>query len=116
MNVVPQPAAPGARPRLEPGDRFPDFVLADQAGALWGLYQHGQGLPTAVFLDSDELLRTSLRELAAGYQAAQLNCVVVDGPGNSGAQADASPPRILADPTGRFRQGLRELSGQRIST
>jgi predicted 2-oxoglutarate/Fe(II)-dependent dioxygenase YbiX len=110
MNVVPQPAGPGGRPRLEPGDRFPDFVLADQAGAPWGLYQHGQGLPTAVFLDSDESLRRSLRDLAESYGAAQLNCVVVD----SGAQGEAAPPRILADPTGRFRQGVREMSGQRV--
>ena len=109
MNVVPQPAAPGARPRLEPGDRFPDFVLADQAGALWSLYQHAQGLPTAVFLDSDESLRSGLRALAEAYPAAKLNCVVVD----AGAQGEASPPRILADPTGRFRQGLREMSGLR---
>jgi predicted 2-oxoglutarate/Fe(II)-dependent dioxygenase YbiX len=111
MNVVPQPAAPGARPRLEAGDRFPDFVLADQAGALWGLYQHAQGLPTAVFLDSDEALRGSLRSLADRYETANLNCAVVD----AGAQGEASPPRILADPTGRFRQGLREMSGHRTS-
>src|SRR5262245_60681808 len=110
MNVVPQPAAPGARPRLEPGDRFPDFVLADRAGAPWGLYQHSQGLPTAVFLDSDDTLRAALHGVADAYQNAGLNCVVIDS-----SARDDPPPRILADPTGRFRQGLREMSGHHMS-
>jgi predicted 2-oxoglutarate/Fe(II)-dependent dioxygenase YbiX len=107
MNIATQPAAPEVRHRLEAGDRFPDFVLADQTGAPWGLYQHSQGRATAVFLDSDDALRMVLRELAEAYRSAGLNCVVIDGSAHGAAPA----PRILADPTGRFRQGLREMSG-----
>jgi predicted 2-oxoglutarate/Fe(II)-dependent dioxygenase YbiX len=107
MNLTTQPAMPRVQHRLEPGDRFPDFVLADRAGAPWGLYQRAQGLATAIFLDSDEALRKSLQELAEAYQAARMDCVVIDGT----AQDAAPSPRILADASGRFRQGVREMSG-----
>lgn len=108
MNLATQPAMPRAQHRLEPGDRFPDFVLADQTGAAWGLYQRAQGSATALFLDSDDALRTSLRELADAYRAARLDCVIIDG----SAQGAAPSPAVLADSTGRFRQGLREMCGQ----
>jgi hypothetical protein len=107
MNVATQPATPRAQHRLEPGDRFPDFVLPDQTGAVWGLYGRAQGLATAIFLDSDDALRQSLRALAEAYQAAGLDCLIVDG----SAQGAAPSPRILADASGRFRQGVREISG-----
>ena len=106
MNVASQSATPRAQHRLEPGDRFPDFVLPDQTGAVVGLYQRARGLGTVIFLDSDEPLRGSLRDLAEAYRAAKLDCLVVDG-----AAQGAAPPCIVADATGRFRQGLREMSG-----
>jgi predicted 2-oxoglutarate/Fe(II)-dependent dioxygenase YbiX len=112
MNVATQPAMPQAQHRLEPGDRFPDFVLPDQTGAAWGLYGRAQGLATAVFLDSDEALRTSLRALAEAYQAAGLDGLIVDG----SAQGAAPLPRILVDASGRFRQGVRDLSGHPSAT
>ncbi len=105
MNVAAQPAMPRPQLRLEPGDRFPDFVLADQTGAPWGLYHRAQGTATAIFLDSDDALRKSLRELAEAYQAARLDCLAIDG------TAQGASLRILADASGRFRQGLREMSG-----
>jgi predicted 2-oxoglutarate/Fe(II)-dependent dioxygenase YbiX len=108
MNVATQPATPRGQHRLEPGDRFPDFILPDQTGTVWGLYGRAQGLATAVFLDSDDVLRTSLCALAEVYRAAGLDCAVVDG----AAQDPAPWPRIVADASGRFRQGLREMSGR----
>lgn len=98
---------PRARYRLEPGDRVPDFLLPDQTGAVRAFYLRVQGWAMAVFLDSDDTLRTSLRALADAYRAAQLDCLVID---DSAAGADPSPC-ILGDEAGRIRQGLREMSG-----
>jgi predicted 2-oxoglutarate/Fe(II)-dependent dioxygenase YbiX len=107
MTAATQPANPQAHHRLEPGDRFPDFLLADQTGAVRAFNQRVRGLAVAIFLDSDGALRRSLRELAEAYRAAQLDCLVIDG-----AAQDADPwPRILADEAGRIRHGLREMSG-----
>jgi predicted 2-oxoglutarate/Fe(II)-dependent dioxygenase YbiX len=107
MNVATHPVTPRGQHRLEPGDRFPDFILPDQTGTVWGLYGRAQGLATAVFLDSDDALRTSLRASAEAYRTAGLDCAIVDS-----AARDAAPwPRVLADTSGRFRQGLREMSG-----
>jgi predicted 2-oxoglutarate/Fe(II)-dependent dioxygenase YbiX len=107
MNVAAQTAVPGARHRLELGDRFPDFALPDQAGMVRSLYQRARGLGMAIFLDGDEALRRSLRDLAGAYRAARLDCFLVDG---SAQGADPSPC-IFADASGRFRQGVREMSG-----
>jgi predicted 2-oxoglutarate/Fe(II)-dependent dioxygenase YbiX len=107
MNMATQPPIPGAQHRLEPGDRFPDFELADRTEAVRSLYQRAQGLATAIFLDSDDALRKSLCEVAEAYQRAGLDCLVIDG----SAQGSAPAPCVLADTSGRFRQGLREMSG-----
>jgi predicted 2-oxoglutarate/Fe(II)-dependent dioxygenase YbiX len=107
MNVAPQPATPRARHRLEPGDRLPEFMLPDHTGVVRGFYQRTLGLGMAVFLDSDDALRQSLRDLAEAYQAAQLDCLTIDAT----AQYADSSLCILADETGRIRQVLRELSG-----
>jgi len=109
MNASDQPAIPQARHRLEPGDRFPDFVLRDQAGEKWGFYNHARGLGTAIFFDSDQTLRAALRELAAAYEAARLDCVIVDG----AAQDSAPWPTSLVDPQAAgFRHGVRDLCGR----
>jgi predicted 2-oxoglutarate/Fe(II)-dependent dioxygenase YbiX len=101
-------AMPQARHRLEPGDRFPEFMLADQTGAMRAFSQRVRGLAMAVFLDSTEALRQSLRALADAYQDAALDCLAIDGTGEG-----AEPwPTILADEAGRIRQSLREMAGR----
>jgi predicted 2-oxoglutarate/Fe(II)-dependent dioxygenase YbiX len=102
------PAMPQAQHRLEPGDRFPEFMLADQTGAMRAFSQRVRGLATAVFLDSSEALRQSLRTLAESYQAAELDCLVIDGT----AEGAEPSPTILADEAGRIRQSLREMAGR----
>ncbi len=102
------PAMPQAQHRLEPGDRFPEFMLADQTGAMRAFSQRVRGLATAVFLDSSEALRQSLRTLAESYQAAELDCLVIDG----SAEGAEPSPTILADEAGRIRQSLREMAGR----
>ena len=102
------PAMPQAQHRLEPGDRFPEFMLADQTGAMRAFSQRVRGLAMAVFLDSTEALRQSLRALADAYQAAALDCLAIDA-----TAAGAEPwPTILADEAGRIRQSLREMTGR----
>ena len=98
-----------ARHRLEPGDRFPEFMLADQTGAMRAFSQRVRGLAMAVFLDSNEALRQSLRALADAYQAAALDCLAIDG------AAEESWLTILADEAGRIRQSLREMAGRPAS-
>jgi hypothetical protein len=73
------PPMPRAQHRLEPGDRFPEFMLADQTGAMRAFSQRVRGLAMVVFLDSAEVLRQSLRGLADAYQAAELDCLAIDG-------------------------------------
>ncbi len=99
---------PRAQHRLEPGDRFPEFMLADQTGAMRGFSQRVRGLAMAVFLDSTEDLRQSLRALAEAYQAAELDCLAIDG------TAEGAEPSftVLADEAGRIRQSLREMAGR----
>ena len=99
---------PRAQHRLEPGDRFPEFMLADQTGAMRGFSQRVRGLAMAVFLDSTEALRQSLRALAQAYQAAELDCLAIDR-----TAEEAGPSlTILADEAGRIRQSLREMAGR----
>jgi predicted 2-oxoglutarate/Fe(II)-dependent dioxygenase YbiX len=100
------PTMPRPQHRLEPGDRFPEFMLADQTGAMRAFSQRVRGLAMAVFLDSTAALRQSLRALADAYQAAELDCLAIDG------TADEAWPTILADEAGRIRQSLREMAGR----
>ncbi|HEV8392368.1 MAG TPA: 2OG-Fe(II) oxygenase [Dongiaceae bacterium] len=107
MTVATHLSMPKARHRLEPGDRLPDFILADQTDAVRAFYQRVTGRGMVVFLDSTEALRQSLRDLAEAYQAAQLDCLAIDA-----TAKDPNPlPCIVADEAGRIRQGLRDMSG-----
>jgi predicted 2-oxoglutarate/Fe(II)-dependent dioxygenase YbiX len=112
MNLAQPTATPPLQRRLTPGDRFPDFGLPDQAGMVRSLYQRARGSGTAVFLDSDEALRSSLHNLAGAYEAARLDWLVVDATAENAAQS----PKILADASGRFRQGIREMTGHPSGT
>jgi predicted 2-oxoglutarate/Fe(II)-dependent dioxygenase YbiX len=107
------PPMPRAQHRLEPGDRFPEFMLADQTGAMRAFSQRVRGLAMAVFLDSTDALRQSLRGLADAYQAAELDCLAIDGFAIEGVAEGAELwPTILADEAGRIRQSLREMAGR----
>jgi predicted 2-oxoglutarate/Fe(II)-dependent dioxygenase YbiX len=70
-------------------------------------YQRVRGTGMAVFLDSDEALRRSLRVRAEQYRAAQLDCLAIDAT----APNTDPEPCILHDEAGRIRQAVREMSG-----
>jgi predicted 2-oxoglutarate/Fe(II)-dependent dioxygenase YbiX len=104
-------AMPRPQHRLEAGDRFPEFTLADQTGAMRAFSQRVRGVAMAVFLDSTDSLRQSLRALADAYRAAELDCLAIDRTSDSAAPW----PTILADEAGRIRQSLREMAGRPAS-
>lgn len=107
MTAATQTPMPQARHRLEPGDRLPDFILADQTGMVRPFYQRVSGRGMAVFVDCTPALRQSLRDLREAYQAAELECLAIDA-----SVAGAEPwPCILADEAGRICRAIRDLSG-----
>lgn len=112
MSTASQPPAhyemPRASHRLEPGDRFPDFMLADQTGSVRRFNERVHGRGTLMLLDADEAQLTALRGLEGEYQSAQLECLVI----NTTATGAAPWPLILADEAGRIRQSLLQMSGR----
>src|SRR5689334_21340257 len=96
-----------ARFGLERGDRFPNFLLPDQTGAVRSFIERAQGAGLAVFLDPDAALLAEIRDAAEACRAANLDCMTLAGD----AQGD-SDFCMLADPAGKIRAGLREMSGQ----
>jgi predicted 2-oxoglutarate/Fe(II)-dependent dioxygenase YbiX len=94
-------------PRLERGDRFPNFFLPDQSGTVRSFLERAEGTGMALFLDPTPALLAEIREYAATCRAAGLDCFTLRG---------AAPPDphlcILADPAGKVRAGLRSMSGQ----
>ena len=100
-----------AQHRLEPGDRFPEFVLADQTGAMRAFSQRVRGLAMAVFLDTTPASRQAIRALTDAYRAVALDCLAIDGT----AEGAEAWPTILSDEAGRIRQSLREMAGRPAS-
>lgn len=107
MTAATQTPMPQARHRLEPGDRVPDFILADQADMVRPFYQRVSGRGMAVFVDSTPALRQSLRDLREAYQAAELDCLVID-PSAAGAEPW---PCTVADEAGRICKAFRDMTG-----
>lgn len=93
--------------RLERGDRFPNFLLPDRTGAVRSLLERARGWGLAVFLDPDQPLIAALKELGRPYQAAELDCIVLDNDAT-----DESGLCILADRVGKIRASLRDMSGR----
>lgn len=93
--------------RLERGDRFPNFLLPDQTGAVRWFLERARGRGLAVFLDPDQPLMAALTEVAQPYQAAELDCIVLDS-----EATEASALCVLADGAGKIRASLREMSGR----
>jgi predicted 2-oxoglutarate/Fe(II)-dependent dioxygenase YbiX len=63
-----EPRAP--KSALAPGDRMPNFVLADQEGAFRAFYERVRGHPTAVLLLLDADLQTEIEGVAAALATA----------------------------------------------
>jgi predicted 2-oxoglutarate/Fe(II)-dependent dioxygenase YbiX len=95
------------RSGLELGDRFPNFFLPDQAGAVRSFIERARGTGLAVFLDPDPALLAGLRDSADACRAAGLDCLVLDR--DASADSDLT---VLADSVGKVRASLRDMSGR----
>ena len=111
----PDTAAPGTlempRFRLAAGDRFPDFVLPDQADKARHFSERASGRGLAIVLDPDAAVIAGLSALAAACDAAGLDRMAI----GTSAGFDPGFP-LLADSAGKIRAGLREMSGHPGST
>src|SRR5512134_1034412 len=95
------------RSGLERGDRFPNFFLPDQTGAVRSFIERARGLGLAVFLDPDDALLAEIGVTAEARRAAGLDCITL------GQDARADPDLgMLADSAGKIRASLREMSGR----
>lgn len=93
--------------RLEPGDRFPDFILPDQADKVRHFTERALGRGLLVLLDPDAATMSALTALATDYQAAELDRIAID----TSAAFDPGFP-LLADGVGKVRASLRDMCGR----
>jgi predicted 2-oxoglutarate/Fe(II)-dependent dioxygenase YbiX len=96
-----------ARSSLERGDRFPNFFLPDQTGAVRSFIERARGVGLAVFVDPDSALLAGIRGSADACRTAGLDCMILD----QDARGD-SDLCVLADSAGKIRASLREMSGR----
>lgn len=98
------------------GDRFPNFLLPDQSGAVRSFVERAKGNAIALFCDPDDDLMHRLTAAAPGYDAAMLDRMAILG----GSEADVTARverlganfTVLADPAGKIRQQLRQMTGK----
>ena len=99
------------------GDRFPNFLLPDQSGAVRSFVERAKGNAIALFCDPDDDLICRLTMAAPDYDAAMLDRIAILG----GSEADVTARverlganfTVLADPAGKIRQQLRQMLGNR---
>jgi len=101
---------------LAPGDRVPNFVLADQDGAFRGFYDRARGNPLALLILADGAATREIGALAASAPAmdtpADVMVVAPEDPARLKAiatEADWARP-LLADTKRRIINGLAKAS------
>lgn len=105
------------RSALAPGDRMPNFVLADQDGAFRAFYERVRGHPTAVLLlldtDLEAEIEDAARALAAAPPAIDLFVIAPDDSDRLKAPADRSAlgSVLLNDTKRTIINGLIKASG-----
>ena len=106
-SLADKPAAfAGPHSQLEAGDRFPDFVLADQADKMRYFSERARGRGLLVVLDPDAAAIANLTALALECEAVELDRIAI------AASATFDPGfAMLADSAGKIRGRLREMSG-----
>jgi predicted 2-oxoglutarate/Fe(II)-dependent dioxygenase YbiX/peroxiredoxin len=95
---------------LTAGDRFPNFLLPDQTGAVRSFLERAKGNPLIVIGDGrDDVLRA----LAATPHDADRLALVGDEPEAAARRAEALGIDfpLLADSKGKIREGLRRMLG-----
>jgi len=101
---------------LTAGDRFPEFFLPDQQGAVRSFIERAKGNAIAVLLDPTDLTLQQAIDHEAACATAGLDRLAILG-GNE-AEVSARAARLavdfplLADSAGKIRQQLRQMTGQ----
>lgn len=101
---------------LTVGDRFPEFFLPDQQGAVRSFTERAKGNAIAVLLDPTDLTLRQAVDQEAACAAAGLDRLAImvgseaDISAHAGRLAAGFP--ILADPVGKIRQQLRQMTGR----
>jgi predicted 2-oxoglutarate/Fe(II)-dependent dioxygenase YbiX len=106
--------APIAPPvALAPGDRVPNFMAADQHGAMRPFYERTLGRPLAFLLGPSPDLLADFSAAMPRFAAADVDVIGLTQ-GQSGDAAIAGrdlPFPLLGDSTGRILAGLRRAAG-----
>jgi predicted 2-oxoglutarate/Fe(II)-dependent dioxygenase YbiX len=97
---------------LAPGDRVPNFMAADQHGAMRPFYERTLGRPLALLLAPQPETLADFAASYADFVAAELDILALV-PGESGQFAGAAdlPFLILGDAQGRILGGLCRAAG-----
>jgi predicted 2-oxoglutarate/Fe(II)-dependent dioxygenase YbiX/peroxiredoxin len=95
---------------LAAGDRFPNFLLPDQTGAVRSFLERAKGNPLIVIGDGRD---DTLRALAATLHDADRLALVGDEPEAAAGRAEALGIDfpLLADSKGKIREALRRMLG-----
>ncbi|MET1027413.1 MAG: 2OG-Fe(II) oxygenase [Dongiaceae bacterium] len=98
------------------GDRFPDFYLPDQHGAVRAFLERAKGNGIVLLVDVDDRILRQASEAAAGFAAAQLDPIGLLGGSEEEVAGRASRVGVsfplLVDPAGKIRQQLRQMTGK----
>ena len=98
---------------LAPGDRFPNFMLPDQSGAMRGFLERAKGNLLAILGDGDDAALQSLG--SAEFTGAGIDCLALVGEEPEPAAARAARLAIdyplLCDSKGKIREALRRMLG-----
>jgi predicted 2-oxoglutarate/Fe(II)-dependent dioxygenase YbiX len=113
IEVIPPTAA------LAPGDRLPNFVLADQEGAFRGFYERARGNPMALLVLSKGAIDGEVASVLASLSrpasdpALDLLVIAPDEPESLKALAAGTPLAkfLLSDIKGSIINGLSRASG-----
>ena len=97
------------------GDRFPDFYLPDQHGAVRAFLERAKGNGIVLLVDADDRMLREASAAAADFAAAQLDPIGLLGGSEEEVAGRASRIAVsfplLVDPVGKIRQQLRQMTG-----
>jgi predicted 2-oxoglutarate/Fe(II)-dependent dioxygenase YbiX len=96
---------------LAPGDRVPNFMAADQHGAMRPFYERTLGRPLLLLLAPQPETLAGFAASYADFAAAELDILALV-PGEGDRLTNASLPfLVLGDPQGRILTGLYRAAG-----
>jgi predicted 2-oxoglutarate/Fe(II)-dependent dioxygenase YbiX/peroxiredoxin len=98
---------------LAPGDRFPNFSLPDQSGAMRAFLERAKGNLLAVIGDTDDAALAALQAADLPARGVDAFALVAEEPEAAAARAGrlAVDFTLLADSKGKIREALRRMLG-----